>query len=117
MTNRGRIALILAVLLVAGGLLWIAIDRASLSAEDRIAAELAANGLPEPLAACMGKELTARLSLGQIAKLERLKPEAGEPDIPLSVAGFLERLRRVDDPQVVEQAGTAAAVCALQHGI
>jgi len=36
-----------------------------------------------------------------------------EADVPVSIAELLERLRRVDDPEVVEVTGSAAAVCAF----
>ncbi len=82
-------------------------------AEDRVHDELVEAGLPDAMAECMAGRLAERLSLGQLRKLERLAPLEGEADVPLTIAEFLERVRRVDDPEVVEVTAAAAAVCAF----
>ncbi|MEC7623232.1 MAG: hypothetical protein VYA25_03500, partial [Pseudomonadota bacterium] len=57
--------------------------------------------------------MAERLSVSQLRKLERLEAEEGEADIPLGVVELLERIRRVDDPEVVEVAASSAAFCAF----
>lgn len=110
-------AIVLAAVLLGGIVLYLAFGRAEQSAEERITADLVARGLPRPLAACMGRELTARLSLPQLAKLRRLEPGPGEAEVPMNAAELIERLRRIDDPVVVETGARVAAICALRHGL
>lgn len=108
-----RAIFILALLVLIAGVIWLAVGGPSRSARERIEDELVAQGLSEPMAACMAERMVERLSFAQLRKLERLKPQEGEADIPLTVPGFLERLRRVDDPEVLEVAAGSAAVCAF----
>lgn len=100
------------VLLAAGSAL--ALGGCAQLMENRVEDELIQSGIPPRMAECMALRLTDRLDALQLRKLTRLAPEPGEPDIPLTVAGFLERAQRVDDPQVVEVAAGAAAVCAFE---
>lgn len=95
--------------------LALALTGCARMAEDRVRDELVAAGLPAGMAECMAGRMTERLSLIQLRKLERLRPEEGEADIPLSIPEFIERTRRVQDPEVVEVAATAAAVCAFSN--
>lgn len=81
--------------------------------EQRIETALVERGVPRPMAGCMAARMTERLSLNQLRKLERLRPETGEADIPLTLPEYLERVRRVDDPEVIEVTAAAAAVCAF----
>lgn len=81
--------------------------------EDRVADSLVEAGIPAPMAGCMAERMAERLSAMQLRKLARLKPEEGEADIPLTVAGYLERVRRVDDPEALEVAASSAAICAF----
>ena len=80
------------------------------------AANMVAAGLPQPMAECMAGRMADRLSIDQLRKLESLRPEEGEADIPLNIAEFLERVRRVDDPEVLEVSTTSAAICAFGAG-
>ena len=65
------------------------------------------------MAKCLAGRMAERLSVSQLRKLERLQAEKGEADIPLGVVELLERIRRVDDPEVVEVAASSAAFCAF----
>ncbi|TMM48892.1 hypothetical protein [Qipengyuania marisflavi] len=82
-------------------------------AQSRIETALVANGLPQPMAACMATRLTERLTVVQLRKLERLEPEEGESVVPTNLSGLLERVRRIDDPEVIEVAASSAAMCAF----
>ena len=112
-----RVAIILAVLVIAGLILWATVGGGFQGAvEDRLEDEMVAAGLPQPMAECMAGRMADRLSIGQLRKLESLRPEEGEADIPLNIAEFLERVRRVDDPEVLEVSATSAAICAFGAG-
>ena len=112
-----RVAIILAVLVIAGLILWATVGGGFQgSVEDRLEDEMVAAGLPQPMAECMAGRMADWLSIGQLRKLESLRPEEGEADIPLNIAEFLERVRRVDDPEVLEVSATSAAICAFGAG-
>ena len=68
------------------------------------------------MAGCMAERMAQRLSVIQLRKLENLRAQEGERAIPLSIAEFLERVRRVDDGEVLEVAASSAAVCAFARG-
>lgn len=108
-----RIAIILIILLVAGGGVWYFTGGPERVARERIESDLVARGLPQVMAECMAIRLSEQLSLSQLRKLERLKPEEGEADVPLTVAGVLDRFRRIGDPEAIEVAATSAAICAF----
>lgn len=82
--------------------------------KERVEQALLDNGVPEPLATCMAPRLTDRLSIIQLKKLERLAPEAGEDQVPLSPGKAIDRLERVDDPEAVKTLGAVAAGCGLE---
>ena len=109
-----RVAIVVLLLLVAGVVLWATVGGGLRGGvEDRLEAEFVARGLPQPMAGCLAGRMAERLSVNQLRKLEKLSPEEGEADIPLSMAEFLERVRRVDDPEVLEVAASSAAICAF----
>ncbi|QPC99513.1 hypothetical protein [Qipengyuania soli] len=108
-----RVLLVIVVLLIAGGAVWFFTGGPERVARQRIESELVARGLPQPMAECMATRMSEQLSIAQLRKLEALKPEAGEADVPMTVAGVLERVRRVGDPEVVEVTATSAAICAF----
>ena len=107
-----KVVIILAVLAIGIGA-WVLWEGAGGSVEERLESELVARGLSEPMAACMAERMADRLSLAQLRKLERLGPEEGETDVPLTMPEFLERVRRVDDPEVIEVTAGSTAVCAF----
>ena len=112
-----RIAVVFALLLVAGLIVWATIGGGLQgTVEDRLENRMVAAGLPQPMAECLAGRMAERLSVNQLRKLENLRPEEGEADIPLSVAEFLERVRRVDDPEVLEVTASSAAICAFGGG-
>ncbi len=112
-----RIAVVFALLLVAGLIVWATIGGGLQgTVEDRLEDRMVAAGLSQPMAECLAGRMAERLSVNQLRKLENLRPEEGEADIPLSVAEFLERVRRVDDPEVLEVTASSAAICAFGGG-
>ena len=104
---------ILGLLLAAFGL-WATVGGGlQATVEDRLEDEFVARGLPQPMAECMAGRMAQRLSVTQLRKLENLRAEDGEADVPLSIAELLERVRRVGDSEVLEVAASSAAVCAF----
>ena len=109
-----RVLIVLALLLVGGIIVWATLGGwLQSTVEDRLEEEFVARGLPQPMAGCLAGRMAERLSVSQLRKLERLQAEEGEADIPLGVVELLERIRRVDDPEVVEVAASSAAFCAF----
>ena len=109
-----RVLIVLALLLVGGIIVWATLGGGLQgTVEDRLEEESVARGLPQPMAGCLAGRMAERLSVSQLRKLERLEAEEGEADIPLGVVELLERIRRVDDPEVVEVAASSAAFCAF----
>lgn len=110
-----RILIVLAFLVVAAGVLWFATGGLQRTAQGRIETALAAEGLPQPLAACMGERLAERLSLAQLRRIERAM--AGGADegsqSSASILLVLESVRRIDDPEIIEVVAGSAAICAL----
>lgn len=108
-----KTVIILAVMAIGGIFLWGALGGLDRVTANRIETTLVEKGIPQPIAACMGQRLSERLSLNQLRKLENLQARENESEVPLSIAEFLERLRRVDDPEAIEVVGTSAAICSF----
>ncbi len=70
-------------------------------------------GVRAPMAACMAKRMTDRLSIAQLQKLQRLKGAPGEKVGDLSLGEMMARVRRIDDPEVVSVVTSSGAACAL----
>lgn len=81
--------------------------------ENQVQSALVDAGLRPAVAACMAERMTDRLSVAQLAKLARAKGQPGEKLSDLSAADFLERARRIDDPEVVRVTTAAAVGCTL----
>ena len=112
-----RVLIALALLAIVGMIVWATIGGGLRgTVEDRLEEQMIARGLPQPIAECMAGRMAERLSVGQLRKLENLQAEAGEPDVPLTIAEFLERVRRVDDREVLEVVASSAAICAFASG-
>ena len=112
--RKALIALIVIALLGFG--LWSLLGGVEEYGAARVEEELVARGVPQPVAACMGERMADRLSPNQLRKLERLAPAKGESAVPMSPRDILARVQRIDDPEVVEVAISAATVCALSYG-
>ncbi len=68
-------------------------------------------GVRTPVARCMAAEMADRLSVAQLRKLSRAKARDGERTEKLTIADYVERARRVGDPEVIAVTGAAAAYC------
>jgi hypothetical protein len=83
--------------------------------EGTVAKRLGEAGLPRPVAECMAGRWVDRLSVVQLQKIaglsEDLKRERSQGK--LTILRFVERVRGMDDPEVVQVVSTSAAACAL----
>lgn len=84
--------------------------------EGRIANRLNEAGLSRPMAECMAGRWVDRLSVFQLRKIQSLTEDlkrersAGR----LTVVRLIDRVRALDDPEIVEVVSTSAARCALK---
>lgn len=108
------IILIVAAALAAGA--WFYFGGADSYTERAIEDQLVQRGVPVPIAACMAVRMTERLSTVQLSKLTRIQPRDGEAAMPANVADFLARVRRIDDPEVVQVTAASAAICTFTAG-
>lgn len=104
-----RLPLVAAVLLATTGCI-------SQIAESRVRSALIDGGLSDSNAACMADRMVDRLSIAQLKKLESLKPRPGEPVRPVSITGYVERVRRVGDAEVIAVTASSAGLCAAGLG-
>lgn len=112
-----RKTLIVIVLLALAGIgLWSALGGFERVTADRIESALVDRGVPQPVAACMGTRMSERLTISQLRELERLGEREGEAGLPASTVEFLERLRSVEDRELIEVVGTSAAICSFSAG-
>lgn len=81
--------------------------------EGQVATKLGEAGLPQNIADCMAKRWVDRLSLVQLGKIKTLAADLSRERGTLTVSRFLERIRAVDDPEVVEVVTVSAGLCAL----
>ena len=79
----------------------------------RIEATLVEKGVPQPVAACMGTRLSERLTIGQLRELQAIGEREGEAGMPANIVEFLERLRSIEDRELIEVVGTSAAICSF----
>ena len=111
-----RVAIILAVLVIAGLMLWATVGGGFQgSVEDRLEDEMVAAGLPQPMAECMAGRMADRLSIGQLRKLGFIaagprSPQPGAPYTYVTTPAFLsqfgfETLRDLPDFENLEDAG------------
>jgi hypothetical protein len=85
-------------------------------AESRVRSALVDAGLSQANADCMARRMVDRLTIAQLRKLEQLKARAGERERPLSIADYIERVRRVGDPEVIAVTASSAGLCAAGLG-
>ena len=85
-------------------------------AEGRVHSALVEAGLSERNATCMAERMVDRLTIPQLRKLEALKARPGERERPVTIAQYLERVRRVGDAEVVAVTASSAGLCAVGLG-
>ena len=111
-----NIIILLAVLGIGVGAYFLLRDDGVIEqvTEAQVESALLANGVPAVMAECMAPKLTDRLSINQLRKLQRIAPQEGEGALPASTDEALERLRRVDDDEAVEQVVRSATSCGIE---
>lgn len=84
--------------------------------EGRVASRLAEAGLSRPMAECMAKRWVDRLSLPQLQKISSLSEDLRQErsERRLTVARFLERVREVDDPEILRVVTSSSVACAFR---
>lgn len=85
-------------------------------AENRVESALLRAGLDQRTSTCMAERMVDRLTIGQLRKLEGLKARKGEPVRPTTLKGYVERVRRVGDAEVLAVTSSSAALCAVGLG-
>lgn len=84
--------------------------------EGRVASRLSEAGIPRGMAQCMAKRWVDRLSLLQLRKIQSLTSDikrdrgAGR----LTVLRLVDRVRQIDDGEIVDVVSKSAAHCALK---
>jgi hypothetical protein len=81
--------------------------------EGRVASRLAEAGLSRGMADCMASRWVDRLNVLQLRKIQSLSEDLGREGRGLTVGRFIDRVRAMDDPEVVQVVTTSAAACAL----
>ena len=110
------VVILLALLVIGGGAWFVLRDDGMLEqvTAARVEQALLDNRVPPEMAGCMAPRLADRLSINQLRKLERIKPQEGESRVPLSTGEAMARLRRVDDREAVETVVTVAGGCGVE---
>ncbi len=107
-----KVVVIVAVLALGLGA-WVYFGGLERVTAGRIETALVERGVPQPVAECMGTRLSERLSIAQLRALERLGKREREAGVPTSTVEFLERIRSVEDAELIEVVGTSAAICSF----
>jgi hypothetical protein len=82
-------------------------------AEDRVKTALVGAGLSDSNADCMARRMVDRLSIAQLRRLETLSSARGER---LSLAGYVDLVRRIGDAEAIAVTTSSAALCAAGLG-
>ncbi len=85
-------------------------------AESRVRTALVEAGVSQSDADCMARRMVDRLTISQLRKLEALKAREGEAARPATIREYLDRVRRVGDPEVVAVTASSAGLCAAGLG-
>lgn len=85
-------------------------------AESRVRSALVDAGLDRGNADCMANRMVDRLTIAQLRKLEGLKPQGNEPAQPTTLEGYVERVARVGDAEVLAVTSSSAALCVVGLG-
>ena len=81
--------------------------------EGRVATRLSAAGLPRPMADCMADRWVDRLNVLQLRKISRLADDL-KGERHLTVTHFVDRVRKVNDPEIFQVVSTSTVACALK---
>ena len=80
-------------------------------AESRVESALRGAGLSERTASCMAGRMVDRLTIDQLRRLEEMGQPSGNAR-EASLGDYLDRVRRVGDPEVISVTASSAALCA-----
>jgi hypothetical protein len=98
-------------------LLLLALPILALSAcaspESRVRTGLINAGISPPVAGCMARRLTDRLTIQQLRRLQSISTLRGQRIGDLTTEEFLHRTRALDDPEIVSVVTMAALRCAI----
>src|SRR3982751_1694863 len=94
----------------------LAVSACAQPLEGRIATRLQQAGLSPSMAQCMADRWVHRLSVLQLQKIQHLTNDITREyqGGRLTAIAFVERVRRVDDPEIFEVVSSSVAVCALK---
>ncbi|HEX8533776.1 MAG TPA: hypothetical protein VF662_06380 [Allosphingosinicella sp.] len=102
---------------LAFALLLLPLGACAQTFEGRVASRLTDAGLSRPMAECMASRWVSRLNVLQLQKISNLsgdlqrEREKGR----LTVGRFIERVRAVEDPEILQVVTSSAAVCAIRR--
>jgi predicted GNAT family acetyltransferase len=85
----------------------------TVSPEARVRADLIAAGVQPKVAGCMADRMVAKLSLGQLKRLQSLAGLKSKPVNEMSMDELLHRLRALNDPQIVAVVLRAGIGCSI----
>lgn len=85
-------------------------------AKSRVQSALIDAGLDRGNADCMAERMVDRLTIDQLRKLEALKAKNGEPARPTTLKGYVDRVARVGDAEVLAVTSSSAALCVVGLG-
>ena len=108
-----KVIIWIALLAIIGMAVWGYFGGFERVTAGRIETALAERGVPQPVAECMGTRLSERLTISQLRELERIGEREAEAGVPTSTVEFLERIRSVEDVELIEVVGTSAAICSF----
>lgn len=81
--------------------------------EGRVASRLAESGLSRPMADCMAAKWVDRLNIIQLRKISTLSNSLKDERGKLTVLRFIGRVRKLDDPEIIEVVTKSSVSCAL----
>lgn len=81
--------------------------------EGRVASRLAESGLSRPMADCMAAKWVDRLNVLQLRKISALADSLHDERGKLTLVRFIGRVRKLDDPEIIEVVTKSSLSCAL----
>jgi hypothetical protein len=81
--------------------------------EGRIVDRLDEAGLSRQLSECMAERWVKRLSIFQLRRMQRLADDLDQGAGGVDLARLLQRVRELDDPEIVEVVTRSTVMCAL----
>jgi hypothetical protein len=84
--------------------------------EGRVATRLHEAGLPQAMSECMARRWVDKLNVFQLRKIQRLTDDLKRQKSKgrLTVIRLIDRVRQMDDPEIVEVVSTSTVLCSLK---